>query len=294
MCVTGPSTGPGHCIYRVGRAQASSVLTPAAPTGTFEKVKSRERPGNMRPAGLRYDRPAPPPTPLRTLLDLAGLAASWPVLLVGELHREERAVLPWVLRVDSWPQAANPPHIMGTADRLPLRSGTIRSAVLDHALSLGCVPHAALGEAKRVIRGGGRLLIRERNWDWEMAGQDRNVSTSFRRYHGRLYFGEVVRTLDPPLEVERVSLLDETNAAVSRMLALPRDRLASLRREDFPEVGDHIVHQERFAIVQFVGATLEAHVRDAEMRIAAWLERGAAYLTLVAEKAYAELNEGSP
>ncbi len=239
---------------------------------------------SMRAAGLRYDRPAPQPTPIPSLLSRAGIDISWPVLLVGELAREWEPVLPGILWIESWLQTPGRPQVMGAAGDLPLRSAVTRSAVLDHALSLHCIPRRVLAEAARVACPGARLLIRERNWRWEMAGERRTVLTGFRSYDGKLFFGEVERTLDPPLEVERVWLLDRSVAEVSRMLKLPRDRLAALTLSDFPEVTYHFVREEKFSIVQFVDASLEALVREAGLRVAAWLERNGAYLTLAAEK----------
>jgi hypothetical protein len=173
---------------------------------------------------------------------------------------------------------------MAVIEALPLRSCIARAAVLDHALSLSGPPSTVLGEIARIMHQEARLLIRERNWRWEMDGESRTVITSFRRYGGDLYFGEVERTLRPPLEVERVWLLDPRDPEVSRLMRLPRDRLAVLRRADFPGVSGRFLCEEKFSLPQFVAPRLEEVVREAGLRPRAWLERDGAYLTLLAEK----------
>jgi hypothetical protein len=118
-----------------------------------------------------------------------------------------------------------------------------------------------------------------------MGGVQRTTATSFRRYEGALYFGQVERTLSPPREVERIWLLDSSCLQVARLLALSRAQLAAMTREAFPSVESCFVREERFCITQFVMGNLEALIEASDLRITRWLESGCGYLTVVTERA---------
>ncbi len=213
------------------------------------------------------------------------MATSQPILVAGELARASEAPLRGLLHIETWLQTARRPSVFGCLERLPLRSGVLNGVVLDHAMPLLSTPRQALAEVARATRRGARVVIRERSWRWEMADRELTIRTSFRRFGGDLYFGEIERTLNPPREVERIWLLDGTCPTVARMLAMPRSELAALNREDFPRVHEHYVRGESFQLQQFVSESLQDLVARAGLRIRTWLERGGAYLTLVAERA---------
>ncbi len=235
----------------------------------------------MRPAGLRYDRPSPPPQPIGCLLAGARVECATTVIVMGELVRMWREVPPGMVYLDTWCRAPDGPHVVADTSRLPLRTGTVRGAILDHFLPLQASPDSAVKEVVRSVEAGGWIVFRERNWAWELAGHERTVRTSFRRYGGELYFGEIERTLRPPREVERIWLLDKRRPAVARLLALPREDLARLRRADAPDVATWFLREERFTLTQFLPDNLARLATHGGLHGFEWLESDEAYVTLL-------------
>jgi hypothetical protein len=201
--------------------------------------------------------------------------------VLGELVRLWHEVPRGMVYLDTWRRAPAGPHVVADTSSLPLRTGNVRGAILDHFLPLQASPGSAMKEVVRSVEAGGWIVFRERNWAWELAGQERTVRTSFRRYGGQLYFGEIERTLRPPQEVERIWLLDRRRPAVSSLLALPREDLARLHRTDAPDVATWFLREERFTLTQFLPDSLASLAVDSRLQGLEWLESDGAYLTLL-------------
>ncbi len=130
----------------------------------------------------------------RPPLDLVGLAldqlgaVSGPVLDIGwgtgSYTRRLRAERPDLRVVPVDLSAGMAPEVVGEVDRLPFADGCAGGALAMHMLYHATDPLAALGELRRVLRPGGRLVVstnasddkRELEWLWRDGLHDLGVA----------------------------------------------------------------------------------------------------------------------
>ncbi len=229
--------------------------------------------GRVEPVGLRYDRLAREGL-VYERAENRSEAAGWyfrcNTALVSRLLARCRRLL--VCSEEDWlRQTLN--SLEGevldnveTHAELPIGSGSFDGVVADSSILLKGDLAATLGEFKRILTTGGRLVILVANWEYEMAGDSLSYETSFRRYGGDVYLGFVRRSLSPPVEVEYVCLLDSSAELARGLARLDREELRSLSLEDVPEARKHVVSVDLIEIPQVTAASLYLACKAAGFR----------------------------
>ncbi|KPJ59342.1 MAG: hypothetical protein AMJ46_11440 [Latescibacteria bacterium DG_63] len=188
----------------------------------------------------------------------------------GKLLQGEPAAHAGVLRRGSTTRtevsSCTPTLRVGTYANLPLEDRSFDGVLVDSSFLLSGDVVASLGEFKRILKPGGRLLALVANWAYEMMGRSVLYETSFKRYRGNVYLGLVRRTLSPPTEVEYICLLAPRANLSQKLARLSRDELRSLTFEDVPEAKEHVLSVELIEIPQMTAASLKGACKTGGFR----------------------------
>jgi ubiquinone/menaquinone biosynthesis C-methylase UbiE len=158
----------------------------------------------MRNRDLSAERARIVPSASGTVLEVgigSGLNLSFYGAAVARLYGLDPSVPLWRLARARVKAAAMPVRfVAGSAERIPLRDRTVDTAVLTWTLCSVADPIAALGELRRVLRPGGRLLFVEHGRAPEpaVAGWQDRLTPCWKRLAGGCHLNrradELIRT----------------------------------------------------------------------------------------------------
>jgi hypothetical protein len=151
----------------------------------------------------------------------------------------------------------------GRATGAGVAGGDFDAVLADSSILLSGELDESLAEFRIVLKRGSRVVLLVANWEYEVNGIPVQYDLSFKRYRGGVYAGLVKRTLDPPLEVEYVCMLDPSEAAVRKLVQLPRDRLRELKMRDVPGLERLVISAEVIKINQATQGSIERAGREA-------------------------------